>query len=127
MMIHGELSMNIDSKDNIETLAELRATIPYLEKWWEERFEIIENKMSTVEEIREKQLLMDKQLWEITRNVSDLTKTVSTIHTDIKDLKQSIGISNFLKHNWWKLAGFIVACGTILGSLVEYFYRNNIP
>lgn len=128
-----------DPKNNVdlETFVGISTSLAWIEKMWDEKFKNIEEQIAVIKEIQEKQNAMDRQIWELTRNIGDLSDVVNNINKEVgglknaftkdlndfqKDLNQ-IGLSNFLKNHWWKLGGFVVALGTILGTVGEMLYR----
>lgn len=55
--------------------------------------------------------------------IDTLKKKVSDVH----ERQEKSGIQHFLRQNWWKLASFVVALGTIIGAVMEYLYRLPPP
>jgi hypothetical protein len=96
-----------------------------------ERLEVISNysikRIDTIEaiikSIEAKSYLVDKEFLKIKYELRDIYKQID----NIQSIQKRSGIMYFLKQNWWKLGGFILAFSTILGAIGEYLYRLPPP
>lgn len=104
------------AKADIELLAELKVNNQYIKQ-------DIAHILECLESIDNKMQLHDRKLW----SNGDRLERMQGKLEELEDKFKRSTLAYFIKNNWWKVGGFILAASSIFGFIGDILYRLPPP